>query len=84
MGVGKIMVGWVVVCWFDLLFFDFDYEIEVCCGVCVLVIFEYEGEVGFCDCEIYMIDEFILCDGVVFVIGGGVVFWFENCVFLCE
>lgn len=83
-GVGKILIGCCLVVYYGFLFVDFDQEIEQYCGVLVSIVFEIEGEVGFCQCESQLLDECSCCDGVLLVIGGGVVFDLFNCQWLVE
>lgn len=83
MGVGKSIIGCLFVKELYFVFKDFDKEIEQWCGVNILWIFDVEGEVGFCECEQVMFIEFCVVDGMVIVIGGGVVMCDGNCQVLC-
>lgn len=52
MGVGKMVVGCVVVVKFGVFFFDFDVEIEVVVNMIIVEIFVCDGEFFFCKKEV--------------------------------
>lgn len=80
MGVGKICIGCCLVECFMLDFVDVDQVIVEVIGVSILVLFEYVGEVGFCQYECQVLQVLLIgCNQLVFI-GGGVVLDLDNCV----
>jgi shikimate kinase len=73
MGAGKTSVGRLLAKRLGKRFLDSDHEIEARTGVRIPVIFEIEGEAGFRQREVSMIDELTRCDDVVLATGGGAV-----------
>lgn len=73
MGAGKTSVGRLLAKRLGKRFVDSDHEIEARTGVRIPVIFEIEGEAGFRQREVAMIDELTTTEGVVLATGGGAV-----------
>ncbi len=73
MGAGKTSVGRLLAKRLGKRFVDSDHEIEARTGVRIPVIFEIEGEAGFRQREVAMIDELTATEGVVLATGGGAV-----------
>lgn len=82
MGVGKICIGCCLVECFMLDFVDVDQVIVDVVGVSILIIFEYVGEVGFCNYECEVLVCVLEGRGQLVFIGGGVVLDFGNCVLI--
>jgi shikimate kinase len=78
MAVGKSTVGRCLAEELKLPFFDSDRVIEERAGADVAWIFDVEGEAGFREREVQVIDELTACDGIVLATGGGVVMREEN------
>ena len=78
MAVGKSTVGKYLAEELGLEFLDTDREIEHRAGVDIAWIFELEGEDGFRDREVLMVDELTARSGIVLATGGGVVLREEN------
>ncbi|MEM6988116.1 MAG: shikimate kinase AroK [Pseudomonadota bacterium] len=71
MGAGKTTVGRQLGRRLSCEFFDSDREIEKRTGVDIATIFEYEGEEGFRQREINMIDELTQKTNIILATGGG-------------
>lgn len=78
MAVGKSTVGRTLADALDMPFYDSDTEIEARAGAEVSWIFDVEGEAGFRDREVQVIDELTQLNGVVVATGGGAVKRPEN------
>ncbi len=78
MGAGKTTVGRAVARRLERPFFDSDHEIEARTGARIPVIFELEGESGFREREVQVIDELTTREGIVLATGGGAVLRPEN------
>ncbi len=78
MAVGKTTVGRHLAAELELEFFDADQEIEARAGADVAWIFDVEGEQGFRDREVHVIEELTARKGVVIATGGGAVLREEN------
>ncbi len=78
MGAGKSAVGRQLARMLHLDFVDSDDEIEARTGVDIGFIFEKEGEQGFRDREVTVIDELSQREGTVLATGGGAVMRDEN------
>lgn len=73
MGVGKSSIGKLLAKELRLQFYDADNEIEKRTGATIPWIFDLEGEQGFRQREIRMIDELTQKQGIVLATGGGAV-----------
>lgn len=73
MGAGKTTVGKLLAKRFNKAFFDTDHEIERRTGVKIPVIFEIEGEAGFRNRELAVLQELAGQRNIVLATGGGVV-----------
>lgn len=73
MGSGKTTVGKLLAKRFNKAFFDTDHEIERRTGVKIPVIFEIEGEAGFRNRELTVLQELAGQRNIVLATGGGVV-----------
>jgi shikimate kinase len=71
MGAGKTTIGRLLAKALNVRFIDSDREIEQRTGVCIPMIFEYEGEEGFRRREAEVLAELSCEDGVVLATGGG-------------
>ena len=78
MGAGKSAVGRQLARMLHLDFVDSDDEIESRTGVDIGFIFEKEGEEGFRNREVAVIDDLSKRDGIVLATGGGAVMRDEN------
>lgn len=78
MGAGKTTIGRQLAKALQLPFYDSDKAIEEQTGVDIPTIFEYEGEEGFRDRELNMIQELTKIDGIVLATGGGAILKEEN------
>lgn len=78
MGSGKTAVGRYLSRLLDLTFHDSDTEIERHCGVDIPFIFEKEGEAGFRQRELEVIEALTALDQIVLATGGGAVLLPEN------
>ncbi len=78
MGAGKSTIGRQLARTLKLKFLDTDREIELRTGVDIPLIFEMEGETGFREREIRIIDELTATPGVVLATGGGAILAPEN------
>jgi shikimate kinase len=79
MGAGKTTVGKALAKELGYTFYDSDQEIEVTTGVDIAWIFDVEGEAGFREREVGVIDRLSQLTGIVLATGGGVVEREENC-----
>ena len=77
-GAGKSTIGRRLAKLRNLSFVDSDDEIERRCGVDIGFIFEKEGEAGFRDREVRIIDELSQSNRTVLATGGGAVLRDEN------
>lgn len=78
MGAGKTTIGRTLSEQLRVDFFDTDQEIEHRTGADIPWIFDVEGESGFRDREVAVIDELTQMQGVVLATGGGAVLRDEN------
>jgi shikimate kinase len=78
MGAGKSTIGRQLARDLRLEFFDSDQVIEERAGADITWIFDVEGEDGFRDREIQMIDELSQKSGIVLATGGGAICAPEN------
>ena len=78
MAVGKTTVGRLLAEALKLEFIDSDHEIEARAGADTSWIFDMEGEVGFRDREVQVIDDLTQRSGIVLATGGGAVLREEN------
>ena len=78
MGAGKTTVARLLAARLCRTFIDADLELEARCGVKVPLIFEIEGEEGFRNREVAILDELTARSGVVLATGGGAVLRPEN------
>lgn len=78
MAVGKTTIGKHLARELELEFFDTDLVLEERAGADVAWIFDVEGEQGFRDREVQVVDELTQRHGVVLATGGGVVLREEN------
>ncbi|KXS38974.1 MULTISPECIES: shikimate kinase AroK [Modicisalibacter] len=73
MGAGKSTIGRLLASELQRDFYDSDHEIQARCGADIPWIFDIEGEAGFREREVQMIDELTGLDGIVLATGGGAV-----------
>ncbi len=73
MGVGKSTIGKVLSELLEKEFYDSDREIEASTGADIPWIFDVEGEAGFRDREVRMIDSLSRHKNIVLATGGGAV-----------
>lgn len=78
MGAGKSTVGRFLAERLGYEFIDSDHEIEERTGVTIPMIFDIEGEAGFRQREIAVIDELTQRPNIVLATGGGVVLAEDN------
>jgi shikimate kinase len=78
MGAGKTTIGRLLAKALDVRFIDSDREIEQRTGVCIPMIFEYEGEEGFRRREAEVLAELCSEDRVVLATGGGSILLAKN------
>jgi shikimate kinase len=78
MGAGKTTIGKYLAQHLSLGFADTDTEIESRTGADIPWIFDVEGESGFRDREVQVVEEMTRMDNVVLATGGGVVLRQEN------
>ena len=78
MAVGKSSVGRQLADELGYAFYDSDHEVEARAGAEIAWIFDVEGEDGFREREMQIIDELTPMDGIVLATGGGVVLREEN------
>jgi shikimate kinase len=78
MGAGKSTIGKMLAHSTNLPFFDSDKEIEHRTGATIPLIFEIEGEEGFRDREVSVIEEITRASGWVLATGGGAILRPEN------
>ncbi|WP_346795640.1 shikimate kinase AroK [Halomonas sp. Bachu 37] len=78
MGAGKSTIGRLLASELSREFFDSDHAIQDRCGADIPWIFDVEGEQGFRQREMLMIDELTQLPGVVVATGGGAVLREEN------
>jgi shikimate kinase len=78
MGAGKTSVGRVLAKRLQKTFYDSDHVIENRTGVKIPVIFEIEGETGFCVRESAVVDELTTQCDIVLATGGGAVLSEKN------
>ena len=78
MGAGKTTIGRQLAKTLKLDFLDSDHEIEQRTGADIPLIFDLEGEEGFRQREMDVIDELSRRDNLVLATGGGVVLKPEN------
>ncbi len=78
MGAGKSTIGKMLAHSMNLPFFDSDKEIEHRTGATIPLIFEIEGEAGFRDREVAVIEELTRTSGWVLATGGGAILRPEN------
>lgn len=73
MGAGKSTIGRLLAAELLRDFVDSDHEIQARCGADIPWIFDVEGEAGFREREVQMIDELTRRTDIVLATGGGVV-----------
>ena len=73
MGAGKTTIGKLLAKRLHKTFIDCDHELEHRTGVKIPLIFELEGESGFREREVALIQELSLRDDVVLATGGGAI-----------
>ena len=73
MGVGKSTIGRMLGTTLQRPFYDSDREIEAVTGADIPWIFDVEGEAGFRQREIRMIDQLSAMNGIVMATGGGAI-----------
>ncbi|MEC9483094.1 MAG: shikimate kinase AroK [Halomonas sp.] len=73
MGAGKSTIGRLLAAELQRDFVDSDHEIQARCGADIPWIFDVEGEVGFREREVQMIDELTRRTEIVLATGGGAV-----------
>lgn len=78
MGAGKSTIGRNLAKRLNKEFYDSDRVIEERTGVDIATIFEIEGEQGFRDREVQVIEELCLMKDIVLATGGGVILREEN------
>jgi shikimate kinase len=78
MAVGKTTVGRLLAEELAMPFFDTDRVVEEKAGAEIAWIFDVEGEAGFREREVHVVDELTARCGVVLATGGGVVLREEN------
>ena len=78
MGAGKTTIGRRLAKDLHKTFMDADQELEKRTGASVALIFDVEGESGFREREMRIIDELTLTDDVVLATGGGAVLNSQN------
>ncbi|GAB2719760.1 shikimate kinase AroK [Halomonas garicola] len=78
MGAGKSTIGRLLAAELTREFLDSDHVIEARCGADIPWIFDVEGEDGFRQREVHMIDELTRREKVVLATGGGAVLREEN------
>ena len=78
MGAGKTTIGRRLAKDLHKTFLDADQELEKRTGASVALIFDVEGESGFREREMRIIDELTLTDDVVLATGGGAVLNSQN------
>ncbi len=78
MAVGKTTVGRLLAEELAMPFFDTDRVVEEKAGAAIAWIFDVEGEPGFREREVHVVDELTARCGVVLATGGGVVLREEN------
>lgn len=78
MGAGKSTIGKLLAHSMNLPFLDSDKEIEHRTGATIPLIFEIEGEAGFRDREVAVIEELTQTSGWVLATGGGAILRPEN------
>lgn len=78
MGAGKSTIGRLLASELSREFLDSDHVIEARCGADIPWIFDVEGEAGFRQREVNMIDELTRREDVVLATGGGAVLREEN------
>jgi len=78
MGAGKTTIGKLLAKHREQEFLDSDHEIIARCGVSIPTIFEIEGEDGFRQREMCVINELSQRHGIVLATGGGAILRKEN------
>lgn len=78
MGAGKSTIGRLLAAELSREFFDSDHAIQARCGADIPWIFDVEGEQGFRQREVQMIDDLTQRPSVVVATGGGAVLREEN------
>ena len=78
MGAGKTTVGKLLAKRFQKTFIDSDHELEKRTGVKIPLIFELEGEAGFREREMALIQELTQREDIVLATGGGAILRPEN------
>lgn len=78
MGAGKSTIGRMLAKELGLPFFDSDHEVEARSGAGIPWIFDVEGEEGFRQREIQVIQDLCSKKGIVLATGGGAVTRLEN------
>jgi shikimate kinase len=73
MGAGKTTIGRLLAAELRMQFVDSDEEIERRCGADIPWIFDMEGEQGFRDRETAVLNDLMLCQGMVVATGGGAI-----------
>ena len=78
MGVGKTTIGRSLAKQLKLEFIDSDQEIEARAGANIAWIFDVEGEQGFRQREVQVIEELTQRQGILLATGGGAILRAEN------
>lgn len=78
MGAGKTTLGRKLATTLGLTFYDSDETIIARTGVDIATIFDIEGETGFREREMRILDELTQLDNVVVATGGGAILRTEN------
>ncbi|HET8790188.1 MAG TPA: shikimate kinase AroK [Modicisalibacter sp.] len=73
MGAGKSTIGRLLAAELQRDFVDTDHEIQARCGADIPWIFDVEGEIGFREREVLIVDELTRSPSIVLATGGGAV-----------
>ena len=84
MGAGKTTVGKLLAKRLQKTFVDSDHELEHRTGVKIPLIFELEGEAGFREREMILIEELAQRENIILATGGGAILCPENRAMLAQ